>query len=221
MADVTDIEVLADETVGGEGFLQVRRLKLRNRRADGSLSDEYSCDFAVRPKGIDAVVVAIYRQIGARVEVLLRDGLRPALRFGRANQPTQPVPDGRSYLFFRELVAGIVEAGDDGLVGLSTRAAIEVKEESGYDISADEIELLGVGSFPTPGAMPERYWICAAEVRGNARPSAPQGDGSPMEEGAKLHWIELDQAIRDCVDGRIEDGKTELGLRRLRDKLKG
>jgi ADP-ribose pyrophosphatase len=40
-----------------------------------------------------------------------------------------------------------------------------------------------------------------------------------MEEGAELRWVALDEAIRLCVAGEIEDAKTELVLRRLRDRL--
>jgi ADP-ribose pyrophosphatase len=48
----------------------------------------------------------------------------------------------------------------------------------------------------------------------------PQGDGSPFEEGAQLEWVVLDEALARCADGRIQDLKTEVGLRRLREKLK-
>ena len=46
-------------------------------------------------------------------------------------------------------------------------------------------------------------------------------DGSPFEEGARLEWVTLDEALARCADGRIRDLKTEIGLRRLRDELRG
>ena len=79
--------------------------------------------------------------------------------------------------------------------------------------------MLGAGSFPTPGAMPERYWLSAVEIDDPAAQRAAEGDGSPMEEGSTTEWIELEAAIAACVAGEIEDLKTELCLRRLRDHL--
>jgi hypothetical protein len=49
-----------DELVGEGGFLAIRRLRMRNRRVDGSLSPPYLCDAIARPYGQDAVVFAIY-----------------------------------------------------------------------------------------------------------------------------------------------------------------
>jgi ADP-ribose pyrophosphatase len=66
--------------------------------------------------------------------------------------------------------------------------------------------------------MVEKFYFTAVEVD----PSAQQplgGDGSPMEEGASTRWLLLDEAIAACVRGDIADLKTELGLRRLRERL--
>ena len=41
-----------------------------------------------------------------------------------------------------------------------------------------------------------------------------------MEEGASTRWQGLDAAIEACVRGEVEDAKTELALRRLRDALR-
>ena len=87
MQKVVELIIDSDEVVGREGgFLAIRRMRLRNRRADGSVSRQYLSDFVLRPKGIDAVVVALYHRAGETVRVLLRDGLRPAMAFGRAVQ---------------------------------------------------------------------------------------------------------------------------------------
>ncbi len=200
------------------GFMAVRRLHLRNRRDDGSFSEPYICDFLVRPKGVDAAVVAIYHRADDGVRVLLRDGLRPALAAGRAPE-TLPIADSRSYLMFTEVVAGIIEVGDRGEAGVRTRAAMEVEEESGYLVAADDVEFLGAGSFPSPGSMAEKFWLMAVEVKEPSEQGQASGDGSPMEEGASTRWMGLDEAITACVDGEIEDAKTELVLRRLRDRL--
>lgn len=220
MSKVVDFEVEQDEIVGVEGgFMAVRRLRLRNVRDDGSRSRQYVCDFLVRPKGVDAVVVAVYHRAGDRVQVLLRDGLRPVLANAR-EAATLPIPDAREYVTFTEVVAGIIEKDDRGEEGVRRRAAIEVEEESGFTVSPDDVQFLGAGAFPSPGSMPEKFWLTAVEVPGlNAHRSA-EGDGSPMEEGASTRWMDLDDAIAACVDGRLEDVKTELVLRRLRDWLR-
>jgi ADP-ribose pyrophosphatase len=218
--EVTGIEVETEELHGAEaGFLRVRRVLLRNRRANGSRSDRYVCDFVTRPKGPDAVVVVLYhRGADGGVRVLLRRCLRPALLLGRA--PAElPVADDGEYPFFTEVVAGIIEHDDRGRDGVLRRAAIEVEEEAGLCLDPARFEFLGAGTFPTPGSMPEKFWLVAAEVDDPARATPPPGDGSPMEEGSRVFWEPLRDAIAGCVDGRIEDAKTELALRRLADRL--
>lgn len=219
MTKVVGFEIEGDTVEGIEGgFMAVRRLRLRNRREDGSLSERYVCDFIVRPKGIDAVVVAVYHRGPDGVQVLLREGLRPALVAGRSNE-LLPVPEQRESLTFTEVVAGIIEAHDRGEDGVRERAAIEVHEESGFSVSAESIESLGAGSFPSPGSMPEKFWLMAVAVADRTAATPAQGDGSPMEEGSSTRWMGLDDAIAACVEGRIEDAKTELALRRLRDRV--
>lgn len=215
---VVGLEILAEETFGHEsGFLSVRRVHMVNVREDGSRSLPFVCDFAVRHKGSDAVAVVIYQRAReGKLRVLLRYGLRPPLRFGRSPERL-PVPDRADYLFFREVVAGIVERGDHGEQGIRQRAALEVWEEAGFVVTAAEIVFLGAGIFPAAGALPEKIWLCAVEVPCAQEAADLPGDGSPMEEGAHTEWMDLDDAISACVRGEIEDAKTELALRRLRD----
>lgn len=214
-----ELELLREEVHGAEGgFLRVRRLHLCNRTADGGRSAHYVCDFAVRPKGTDAVVVALWRRGDAGVEVLLRRGLRPAMWFGRAPDEL-PIADAAPTMWMTEVVAGIIERSDVGEAGVRARAAAEAWEEAGLRLSPAAFEFLGAGTFPTPGSMPEKFWLLAAEVEPHAQPSVPEGDGSPMEHGAHTHWRGLDHAIAACVAGEITDAKTELILRRLRDRL--
>lgn len=218
---IIDLEVLGEEFHGDAGgFLRVRRLRLRNRREDGTHSSEYVCDFVVRPKGPDAVVVVLWRRAAAGVEVLLRSGLRPALWFGRDTH-TLPVPDDARTMWMTEVVAGILEHDDRGEEGVRRRAAIEAWEEAGYRVDPSAVRFLGAGTFPTPGSMPEKYWLVAAEIAADAVQTAAEGDGSPMEHGAVTRWSPLDEAIAACVAGRITDAKTELALRRLRDEVGG
>jgi ADP-ribose pyrophosphatase len=215
--EIAELIVESDERVGGGGFLEIRRLRLRNRRGDGSLSDVYVCDSIARPYGQDAVIVAIYARTAGGVEVVVRDGLRPPLAFAR-DPACAPLPERPPTYFSTELVAGILERGDRGEAGLRARAAAEVAEEAGFDVDPGAVIVLGAGAYPSPGAMVEKYYFTAVEVDPAAqRPLT--GDGSPMEEGARTRWLALDAAITACVRGEIVDLKTELGLRRLRDHL--
>ncbi len=217
---VVELEVIHDQIHGNSGdFLRVRRLRLRNRRDDGSHSDEYLCDFVVRPKGPDAVVVVLWRRAeDGTVEVLLRSGLRPAVWFGR-EPGTLPIDDDARTMWMTEVVAGILEDGDRGEAGVRRRAALEAWEEAGVRVDPAAMELLGAPTFPTPGSMPEQYWLLATELGAAAVQHEAEGDGSPMEHGAVTRWSTLDAAIDDCVAGRIRDAKTELALRRLRDRV--
>jgi ADP-ribose pyrophosphatase len=208
----------SDEVVGTGGFLALRRMRMRNRRDDGTLSERYCCDFVVRPYGLDAIVVAVWaRRPDGGVDVLLRAGMRPALWFGR-DPARLPLPDPQTYAQLTELVAGIIEEDDRGEAGLRHRAAAEVLEEAGFTVDPAAIRLLGAGSFPSPGSMPEKFHFAAVEVD-PATQAAQEGDGSPMEEGAVTRWLDLEAAIAACVAGELEDAKTELGLRRLRETL--
>jgi ADP-ribose pyrophosphatase len=214
------VEILSDETIGqAGGFLAIRRLHVVNVRPDGSRSPPYLCDFVVRPKGIDAVVVALYARRGDAIEVLLRHGLRLPLHVGRP-AGRLPIAEAERHPFFREVVAGIIENDDVGLDGVRRRAALEVEEEAGFHVAPEAVVFLGAGTFPSPGAMAEKFWLTAVEVDRAAATGVFTGDGSPMEEGAHVEWMELDRAILACVAGELEDAKTEIVLRRLRDRLK-
>jgi ADP-ribose pyrophosphatase len=215
--DIIGFAIDSDELVGQGGFLAIRRLRMRNRRADGSLSAPYVCDSIARPYGQDAVVVAVYARTPAGVQVLVRDGLRPALLAGR-DPARAPLPEPPPAMFLTELVAGILEAGDVGEAGLRERAMHEVAEEAGFAVDPAAVAVLGAGVFPSPGAMVEKFYFTAVEVDPAAQQALP-GDGSPMEEGARTRWWPLDAAIDACVRGELVDLKTELGLRRLRDHL--
>ena len=207
-----------DEIVGTGGFLALRRMRLRNQRDDGSLSAGYTCDYVVRPYGQDAVIVVVWcRADDGTIAVLLRDGLRPPLYFGR--QPAiAPLPEPAASPWSRELVAGILEVGDQGEAGLRHRACAEVAEEAGFEVSPAAVQVLGAGAYPSPGGKIEKFYFTAVQVSASEQRALP-GDGSPMEEGATTCWMPLDAAIAACVSGELCDGKTELGLRRFRVTL--
>lgn len=212
--DIESLVIDDDERAGEGGFLAIRRLRLRNRRPDGTTSRGYICDYIVRPYGQDAVVVAIF---DAQLRVLVRECLRPAIHLGRDPEKA-PLPEPPPALMLTELVAGIIEEGDHGEAGLRERAAAEVAEEAGFVVDPARVILLGKGLLPSPGSMVEKFHFAAIEVDPGTQ-QALEGDGSPMEEGSTTRWLPLDEAIAMCVRGEITDLKTELGLRRLRDDL--
>lgn len=217
MSDVVGFAVDSDELVGTGGFIAIRRLRMRNRRADGSLSAGYVCDSIVRPYGQDAVVVCIFAREGKRIRLLLREGLRPAYTLGRA-PAAAPLPETAPGMFITEMVAGIIENGDHGEAGLRERAAHEVHEEAGFVIDPVSVILLGAGMAPAPGLLIEKFYFTAVEVDPSMQ-GALVGDGSPMEDGATTRWVDLDEVIAACVRGEIIDLKTESCARRLRDAL--
>lgn len=207
--EVTDIEVVDDLTARSrcdEGFLHVKRLVARNRHADRSTSREYRVDVVDRPIP-DAVAVLIWRRNDQGIDVLTRKTLRPAAHF-RTTLPL-PVPDPRPYLLLEELVAGVLEPQDRGEAGLRRRAAEETREEAGFRVSPDDVQLLGGSFFLAPGILSEKIHPTAVEVTGRPQ-ETPEGDGSPLEEGATLHWWPIDALLEACRTGTVEDAKTEM-----------
>jgi ADP-ribose pyrophosphatase len=213
-SSVTDIEIIEDFSSSAkcdEGFLRVRRLRCQNRRADGTASKVYRVDVVDRPR-LDAVAVLVYRRGEGGLEVLTRMNLRPAALFRRGKDMT--VPDPSTYLRVEEIVAGLLEPEDKGEAGLRHRAAEEVREEAGYEVTPEEIQLLGGAFFLAPGILSEKVFPAAVDVTGKA-PGVPQGDGSPLEEGTQLHWRPIRELLAMCRDGQVPDAKTEIALLRL------
>jgi ADP-ribose pyrophosphatase len=211
---VTDIEIIEDFSSTArcdEGFLRVRRLRCQNRRADGSHSKVYRVDVVDRPR-LDAVAVLVYRRGAAGLEVLTRMNLRPAAYFRQGKDMT--VPDPGVYLRVEEIVAGLLELEDKGEAGLKHRAAEEVREEAGYDVKPEEVQLLGGAFFVAPGILSEKVFPAAVDVTGKA-PGVPKGDGSPLEEGTQLHWRPIQELLAMCRRGEVPDAKTELAITRL------
>lgn len=221
-----DIEIVEDRTDRSrcdEGFLRLRRLVLRNVYEDGSRSEAYPCDIVSRP-GSDAVVAVLFerREPEAsgerrRIRVLLRDGIRAPVYLRRDKRFVQSDP--RRYTSLAELVAGLVEAADGGgRDGLRRGAARETQEEAGLALAPDAFEPLGGECFASPGTSDEKLFYCAAEATLAGARTAP-GDGTVMEEAARLVVLDFDEALEACRSGAIPDLKTEVGLLRLADHL--
>ena len=218
------IEIVEDRSAESrcdEGFLRLQRLRLRNRYAGGETSEVYDCDVLARP-GSDAVVAVLYAvetddDGRRRVQVVLRDGPRAPVYLRCHKKFVHPDP--RTYLSLTEVVAGLVEEGDgSGEAGLRRRAAIEAEEEAGISAAPEDFHPVGGETFASPGTGDEKIYFCAGEIDvSQARPG--RGDGSVMEECARLVTLELGEALEACRDGRIPDMKTEFALLRLADHL--
>ena len=219
MKDVSDIEVVADRTADtrcDEGFLRVQRLTLRNHYTDGSTSANYACDIVSR-ESVDAVATVIYQvDADGGVRVALRTGVRPPI-YLRHQKALVQGDEGRHPLL-AEIVAGVLEAGDEGPDGIARRAALECREEAGYDVSPEDVVELGAALFASPGVTDEKVHYRAVQTDLEAR-GEPSGDGSVMEEAGGVILLELGEAIRQCRSGQIPDAKTELGLLRLCDRI--
>ena len=100
----------------------------------------------------------------------------------------------------------------------SSGAAIEAREEAGFEVDAAAAIVLGGGLFSSPGQTPEKVYFRAFEIDPAHQQDAP-GDGSPMEAAHAMYFLELGDAVRRCVAGEIEDPKAEIGFRRLADHL--
>jgi ADP-ribose pyrophosphatase len=211
---VNGIEIVEDFSSTArcdEGFLQIRRLRVRNRRVDGSTSPVYRVDVVDRPR-LDAVAVLVVRKgAGGGFEVLTRMNLRPAAYFRKDKEP--PVPDGRVYLYCEEIVAGLLEPTDHGDEGLRHRAAEEVREEAGFEVKPADIKLLGPAFFVAPGILSEKIYLAAVDVTGKS-PVGANGDGSPLEEAPEPRWRTVAELRAAIASGEIQDAKTEIALNR-------
>lgn len=219
---VADVEIVEDKTPSSkcdEGFLLLRRFVLKNTYTDGSVSEPYNCDVLSR-RMIDAVAVVLWhRDDAGTVYVHYREGTRPPVWLRRHKQDQLPYKDPAPFDRIGEIVAGVLEEGDDGPEGVRKRGAIEAREEAGYDVPMDDVSYLGTeGIFPSPGVTDEKIYLCAAQID-PAQQGVAEGDGSAHEEGTRMVTLTLREAIRACREGRIPDAKTELGVLRLADFL--
>jgi len=194
------------------GFLRLRRLIMRARYADGTVSEPFEYD-AVGRSRLDAVVIAAhYRGADGRRRVILRSALRPPVALRAAE--VSPIAEKDTLGALWELPAGLVEDDEKSPDGLRRCAARELLEEVGVAVSPERMTPLGPAGFPAPGVIGERHFFFQVEID-PARVHVPTEDGSPLERMAKLAALAVDDAIQLTRTGEIEDEKTELALRRL------
>jgi ADP-ribose pyrophosphatase len=160
----------------------------------------------------DAVAVVVWGRGGSGIEVVLRENLRPPVYLRRHKTFVQP--DARTFTLLGEIVAGLLEPGDEGPTGIERRAAIEVREEVGWDVTPEDVQPLGGPMFASPGITDEKVFFRHVEVDLACR-STPTGDGSVMEQAGRVLVVPLAEALRRCREGEMPDMKTEVGLARL------
>jgi ADP-ribose pyrophosphatase len=211
------LEILADQRVD-DGWLKIARRRLRNRYGDGTTSADFAADSAYR-EGIDAVAVVPWRRRDGRVEVLLREFLRPGIDLRARLGP--PVADTwRPLPLLWEICAGIPEPDERAPERFPACGARELREELGLDVPVQDVRPLGAAIYPSGGILAEAVHLYAAEVPADAEPAAITGDGTPFEEAGRVRWWALDAALAACRTGEIADAKTEVALHRLADDLR-
>lgn len=201
----------------GSGFLRLQRHRLRVRRPDGSESRPFVYDSVHRP-ALDAVVIAAHFARDGVRHVYLRSSIRPPALLRPLD--CRPLPEAATLGSLWELPAGLVEPDECrlGAVGLQRSAARELEEEIGVALAPEAMAPLGPATFPSAGVIGERHHFFVTEVDPSTmRP--PSEDGSVLEEGAVIVAVPLDEALAMVRSGAIEDGKTEIGLRRLADRF--
>lgn len=195
------LDVVADRSDEREGFLTLKRYELAVVEG-GKKSKSLRYDMILR-RALDAAIMAAHHvDDQGRPCVYLRSAVRPPV----ALRPIDPKPTGVLW----ELPAGLIEPGEAPEVG----AARELEEELGFSVSPDAMKPLGPNAFPAPGFVGELHFYFHVRVDPKTR-KEPGGDGSPLEDVARIVSVPLDEALAACRAGEVLDAKTELALRRL------
>jgi ADP-ribose pyrophosphatase len=199
---------------GPSGFLRLRRRRFRAHYPDGSASEPFDYDDVDR-RAIDAaVMLAHYEDARGVTYVYLRSCVRPPV--ATRDKARSPILEEHDHGGLWELPAGLVEAGEQTPEGVVTTAQRELLEELGFEVERAQLLPLGPSVFPAPGICSERHFYFHVAVDPNQR-KAPELDGSPLERFGEVIDVPLAHALAWCASGAIEDGKTEIALRRFAD----
>lgn len=205
-----ELETLRETRLGEGGFLVLRRTELVTI-TDGTRSSGFPYD-AVGRRALDASVMVAHHEHEGRVCVWLRSSLRPPVALREEATASSSAPPLSPVLW--ELPAGLIEPGESPRAA----AARELAEELGFDVAESAVLDLGPAAHPAPAMIGELHHFFRVEVDPKTR-TEPAGDGSPVEAGAVVVAIPLEEALAACRRGDIRDEKTELALRRLADEL--
>lgn len=210
------LELLEDRSPPDPGgFLRLIPSRYRAHYPDGSVSAPFDYDEVDRP-AIDAVVIAAHYSEAGEPHVYLRSVVRPPIVM--RDRGRSPLLEAEHLGNMWELPAGLVELSEQTLDGVRQCAARELGEELGFDLSDALLRPLGPSTFPAPGVVAERHFYFEVEVDPKTR-REPHNDGSALEHFGAVTAVKLEDALSWCASGQIEDAKTELALRRLRELL--
>ena len=210
-----ELELVEDiSPVAPAGFLRLIRRRLRLRSAAGERSEPFVYDEIDR-RAIDAVVIAAHYEQDRQRWVYLRSALRPPLRF---RDPMRAPGGARETGGLWELPAGLIEPGEQTTGGILRASCRELREELGFLALETDFQWLGPPTWPSPGIISERLFFVQLTVNPERR-GEPSLDGSALERDGRVVAVPLERALHLCRTGRIEDAKTELGLRRLSETL--
>lgn len=210
------LELLEDlSPQAAPGFLKLIRRRYRAHYPDGSVSEPFVYDQIDRV-AIDAVVICAHFVDGGRRHVYLRSALRPPIHDRDPSRgPFELVPQ-RGNLW--ELPAGLVEARDQTCAGPRLTAQRELFEELGFQVEVAGLKALGPVVFPAPGFVAEQHFFFEIDVNPALR-EQPALDGSALEQWGRVVAVPLSEALELCRLGQIQDAKSELGLRRLQERV--
>jgi ADP-ribose pyrophosphatase len=199
---------------GPPGFLRLVRRRLVAHYPDGSISQPFLYDEVDR-RAIDAVIIAAHFWEGGEPWVYLRSAVRPPLQF--RDRSRSPVPESPNAALW-ELPAGLIEPDEQTPRGVFEAGRRELAEELGFDVPTSAFAALGPSTFPAAGFIAERHFFVRVEVSPKER-KEPSLDGSALERFGRVVALPLAKTLDLCRSGRIEDTKTELGLRRLAEAV--
>jgi len=208
------LELLEDLTPPAPpGFLSLVRHRYAAHYPDGTTSAPFVYD-SVDRRAIDAVVLAAHYvdAAGAR-RVFLRSCVRPPVARrdpARSPRPEQDPPHG----WIWELPAGLIEVSEQTPEGLLRCAQREIEEELGFSVELSALSELGTSIFPVPAFIAERQFFYEVEVDPTKR-REPTLDGSALERFGEVEAVPVTEVLELCRQGVLQDGKTELAVRRL------
>lgn len=202
-------------TIPESGFLRVRRGDTTFNYPNGEKSKPFPADRIVR-RCEDAVIIVAWYHGEDGPYVYLRSSIRPALAL--RDYSASEMLEGPDVGNLWELPAGLIEANEPGILGVLNAASREAKEEIGFSVATENINLLGQRSFPAVGMSGERLFFVSMEVNPSERGS-PSEDGGPFEAYGEVIAVHIIDILKAIDDGQIVAAPTEIGVRRLYDSL--
>lgn len=183
-----DVEIIARETLY-RGFFSLERYRFRHRLFNGEMSAEI--DREIFERGHAAVLLP-YDPV--RDQVVLIEQIRIA------TYDTSPTP------WTLELVAGMIEAGEDA-VQVARR---EAQEEAG--LTPGRVKPV-INYLSSAGGTTERLAVYVGEVDA----SLAQGNHGLAEENEDIlvHVVSRSQAYRWVEEGRIDNAAAVIALQWL------